>query len=187
VTGRSSVRRILASEWRDVRALRIEAVADPDAGIAFLESPAQVAAHSDEFWRERTRRAAVSADSAQFVAIDGGADAPAWVGSLSVLIRKPGIIDHLGHTVRTERADIVGVYVRPSHRGDGTIDRLFAAAAAWALGEGARILSLDVHADNLRAQGAYRRAGFAPTGETFTGTIGPELVMTRPLLRDAPA
>ena len=181
MTGRSSVRRILASEWRDVRALRIEAVADPDAAIAFLESPAQVAVHSDQFWQERTRRAADSADSAQFVAIDEDADAPAWVGSLTVLIRKPGIVDHLGHTVRTERADIVGVYVRPSHRGDGTIDRLFAAAAAWALAEGARILSLDVHADNLRAQGAYRRAGFTPTGETFTGTIGRELVMTRTL------
>jgi GNAT superfamily N-acetyltransferase len=187
VTGRSSVRRILSSEWESVRTLRAEAVEDPDAPIAFLESPAQVAAHSDEFWQERTRRAAESADSAQFVAMDEDADAPAWVGSLTVLIRRPGVIDHLGHTVRTERGDVVGVFVRPSHRGDGTIDRLFAAAEAWAWASGARILSLDVHADNLRAQAAYRRAGFTPTGETFIGSIGPELVMTRALPAQHPA
>jgi RimJ/RimL family protein N-acetyltransferase len=42
-------------------------------------------------------------------------------------------------------------------------------------------LSLDVHRENLRAQAAYRRAGFAPTGETFTSVIGPEIVMARPL------
>ena len=42
-------------------------------------------------------------------------------------------------------------------------------------------LHLDVHRDNHRAQGAYRRAGFAPTGETLTGPIGPEIVMARPL------
>ena len=71
--------------------------------------------------------------------------------------------------------------MRPSHRGDGTIDRLLGATAEWAASAGATTLTLDVHADNLRAQGAYRRAGFAPTGETFTGTIGPELVMARAL------
>ena len=38
-----------------------------------------------------------------------------------------------------------------------------------------------MHRDNLRAQGAYRRSGFEPTGETLTGPIGPEIVMARQL------
>ena len=41
-------------------------------------------------------------------------------------------------------------------------------------------LALGVHRDNARAQGAYRRAGFAPSGVTFTGSIGPEIEMVRP-------
>jgi len=171
------VRRILASEWREVRTLRRESVRDPDAAIAFLESPEDVEARDEEFWRARTRRAAEEPDAAQFVAVDGGD----WVASLTVLIRRPGAVDHLGAVVESERADVVGVYVRPTHRGDGTIDRLFAAATEWAMKAGATVLTLDVHRDNLRAQGAYRRAGFAPTGVTFTGTIGPELQMARPL------
>ena len=76
---------------------------------------------------------------------------------------------------------VVGVWVRPDSRGSGAVDALLAAAGVWAGGLGLRRVQLDVHRDNLRAQGAYRRAGFEPTGETFTGPIGPELVMARDL------
>ena len=172
-----AVRRIRADEWQAVRALRLESTSDPDANIAFLETPEQVAARPEQFWRDRARLAAESETAAQFVAVVDGA----WVGSLSVIIRATGQTDHLGRFVDDRRADVVGVYVNPAHRGTGAVDQLLAAAAAWAGGLGLRRLSLDVHRDNPRAQAAYRRAGFEPTGETFSSSIGPEIVMARPL------
>lgn len=173
----AAVRRIRADEWPRVRALRLESTSDPDAAIAFLETPEQVAARTDDFWRDRTVRAAESEVAAQFVAEADGA----WVGSLSVLIRATGQTDHLGRFVDDRRADAVGVYVNPAYRGTGTVDALFDAAAAWAASQGLTRLTLDVHADNARAQAAYRRNGFTPTGVSFTGPIGPEIEMARPL------
>ena len=170
-------RRVREDEWARVRDLRIRAVGDPDAGIAFLSTPEQELAHDDEFWRRRTLDAAIGDEAAQFVAEADGR----WFGSATVLVRAVGTVDHTGRTVYTARADVVGVYVSPEHRGAGTIDALFDAAAAWVAGLGIRRLTLDVHADNTRAQAAYRRNGFVPTGETFTSTIGPEIVMARAL------
>lgn len=103
------------------------------------------------------------------------------VGSASVLVRATGQKDHLGRYVDDRRADVVGVWMRPENRGSGAIDLLLAAAAEWVSGLGLDRIQLDVHRDNLRAQAAYRRAGFAPTGETLTGPIGPELVMAKRL------
>jgi GNAT superfamily N-acetyltransferase len=175
---RIAVRRIRADEWQAVFELRLEATQDPAASIAFLETPDQVAARPEDFWRQRTENAATSETAAQFVAV---VDDDMWVGSLSVLVRATGQTDHLGRFVDDRRADVVGVYVRPAHRGSGAIDLLLAAAADWVAGLGLTRLSLDVHRDNLRAQAAYRRAGFVPTGETFSSVIGPEIVMARAL------
>ncbi|WP_426325604.1 GNAT family N-acetyltransferase [Microbacterium sp. E-13] len=172
-----AVRRVRADEWEAVRALRLQATGDPDAAMAFLETPQQVEARPEQFWRDRAELAAGSETTAQFVAeVDD-----LWVGGLSVLIRATGQKDHLGRFVDDRRADVVGVYVNPDHRGSGAVDLLLAAAAEWAAGLGLRRLSLDVHRDNHRAQAAYRRAGFVLTGETFTSVIGPELVMARQL------
>jgi ribosomal protein S18 acetylase RimI-like enzyme len=172
-----AVRRIRPDEWELVRDLRLEATADPDAGIAFLESHGHAAARPEEFWRERTQTAAQTETAAQFIAeVDDDA-----VGTLSVLIRATGEKDHLGRIVDDRRAYVVGVYLRPPQRGTGVIDALFAAAAEFATSQGLDRLTLDVHRDNLRAQGAYRRIGFVPTGETLTGPIGPEIVMAREL------
>jgi ribosomal protein S18 acetylase RimI-like enzyme len=170
-------RRVRADEWELVRSLRLESTADPDAPIAFLESHEDVAARTDDFWRARTSDAAQSETVAQFVAeIEDDA-----VGSLSVIIRATGQKDHRGKYIDDRRADVVGVWVRPDRRGSGAIDALLDAAAEFVAGVGLRRMQLDVHRDNLRAQAAYRRSGFEPTGETFTGQIGPELVMARDL------
>ena len=68
--------------------------------------------------------------------------------------------------------------MRPDSRVRERSTLLLAAAAEWACRRRARDrIHLDVHRDNLRAQAAYRRAGFEPTGETFSGPIGPEIVM----------
>ncbi|KRA23468.1 acetyltransferase [Microbacterium sp. Root61] len=172
-----TVRRIRADEWELVRSLRLAATADPDAGIAFLETHESASAHPEEFWVTRTEDAALSETVAQFLAVSDGD----VVGTASVLVRATGQRDHLGRIVDDRRADVVGVYVDPAGRGTGAIDALLAAAGAWVATLGLREIHLDVHRDNLRAQGAYRRAGFAPTGETLTGPIGPELVMAKRL------
>ncbi|MDW4572519.1 GNAT family N-acetyltransferase [Microbacterium sp. M3] len=177
MTAAATVRRIRADEWPRVRDLRIEAVSDPDAAIAFLYTPEEELAHDDGFWRARAARAAAGGEAAQFVAeVDGE-----WVGTATVLVRPAGIADHTGRTVYVSRADVVGVYVRPSARGRGVIDGLLDAAAEWTAAQGLARLTLDVHADNARAQAAYRRNGFAPTGVRFTARIGPELEMARVL------
>lgn len=178
-----AVRRVRADEWEQVRDLRLDAVRDPAAPIAFLHSHDEESARPDEFWRDRTARAASGDAVAQFIAeVDGD-----WAGTVSVLRRLPGSPDHHGRPVDSSRGDIVGVFVRPRVRGRGVIDALFDAAQQWASSLGDTRLTLEVHADNERAQAAYRRLGFAETGLRFTGSIGPEFEMARPIGAQATA
>lgn len=172
-----TVRRVRLHEWREVRDLRIDAVGDPAASIAFLTTRDDELAKSDAFWKERTAGAALSDEAAQFVAVSGDGAEEEWVGSVTVLLRAVGTRDHLDRAVRARRIDVVGVYIAPAHRARGILADLVDAAADWARALDVGALFLDVHADNVRAQAAYRKIGFAPTGTTFTSTIGPELEM----------
>lgn len=174
----SIVRRIRPDEWEGVKAFRLEAVSDPAASIAFLSTLDEEARRSDGFWQQRTTAAAESDTAAQFVAVG---ERDAWLGTATALRRIAGETDHLGRPVTADRVDIVGVYVRPDARGRHLVDALFAAIADWAVALGASTLTLDVHRDNYRARAAYVRAGFTPTGVEFTGPIGPELELSRPL------
>jgi PPOX class probable F420-dependent enzyme len=171
------VRRIRADEWQAARDFRLDALRDEAAGIAFLETFERASAEPDDLYRDRTARAAEGHDVAQLVAFDGGT----WAGSVTVIVQRAGSVDFHGRTIEHTRAVVVGVYVRPEHRGDGLIDRLLDAAGQWASGRGFDTLTLGVHQDNGRAQGAYRRAGFTPSGVEYTGPIGPELEMVRAL------
>lgn len=175
-----AVRRVRLHEWREVRDLRVEAVGDPAAAIAFLSTRDEELARDDAFWQSRTAAAALSEEAAQFVAIAAAGEAARWIGTATVLLRAVGTRNHLGIEITAPRADVVGVYLAPSHRGTGTLARLLDEIAGWAADRGLGALHLDVHADNLRAQAAYRKAGFGPTGVTFTSTIGPEIEMRRP-------
>ena len=174
----ATVRRIRAHEWERVKDFRIEAVSDPAARIAFLSTREEEVGRSDAFWQERATNAATSDAAAQFVAVD---EHDAWLATATALRRRSGETDHLGRPVTADRVDIVGVYVRPDARGHRRVDALVDAIAAWAGALGATSLTLDVHRDNARARGAYTRAGFTPTGIEFTGPIGPELELSRPL------
>lgn len=177
MTMRPVVRRVRGEDWERVRDLRIAAVQDPDAAIAFLSTLEQELTHDAAYWRQRAARAAAGEEAAQFIAEVGGD----WVGTATVLVRPTGAVDHTGRTVYVTRADVVGVFVRGDRRGGGVIDALLDAAADWTAALGLDRLTLDVHRDNARAQAAYRRSGFFPTGVTFTSTIGPELEMARSL------
>lgn len=172
-----TVRRVRADEWRRVRALRLEALADPDAAIAFLEDLASGKANPDAFWQERAAGGAEGDRVAQFVAVDGDE----WIGTVAILVSEAGAADYQGHVVESRRANVVGVYLRPNRRGTGIIDALLDAAIEWTRDRGFEQLHLDVHSDNSRARAAYARAGFIASGVSFTGSIGPEIEMVRSL------
>ena len=163
-----AVRRIEADEWREVKALRLLALADPAAPIAFLDTVEHASAQPDSFWQERAANAAGDASAAQLVAVT---DAGAWVGSVTVL----------PHRELRDAGLVVGVFVADGHRGAGVIDALLDAAAEWARGRGLSDLLLEVHVDNDRAQSVYARSGFVRSGEVETAGFGREWVMRRAL------
>ncbi|MCH6230070.1 GNAT family N-acetyltransferase [Microbacterium sp. CFH 31415] len=171
------VRRVLATDGNRLRALRLEALQDPAAGIAFLESYDEAVVRPADFWEARAIGAALSGSAAQFIAEAG----PAWVGTLTILIPEPSVPDHFGRVREEGTALAVAVYVSPSHRGHGVVDALMTAGAEWARHQGCARLLLDVHQDNARAQAAYRRLGFTATGSTIDGQNGRELEMARAL------
>jgi GNAT superfamily N-acetyltransferase len=170
------IRRVLATDGARIRALRLEALADPVAGIAFLETRAHAAAQPEAFWTDRAVGAALSDGVAQFIADAGGR----WVGTVTVLRPEPGTTDYFGRAHVEGRALLVAVYVAAGHRGEGLLERLVDAAAAWARGRGSAELALDVHEDNARARAAYRRLGFVETGGWLDGPHGVEREMVRP-------
>ena len=170
------VRRVHASDGRRIRALRLAALADPAAGIAFLETAAHAEAQPEAFWTDRAVGAALSDEVAQFIADAGGR----WVATVTVLRPEPGSSNASGRERTPGRALLVSVFVEEAYRGSGLLDRLVAEADAWARDRGSVELALDVHQRNARAQAAYRRLGFVATGRTVRSPNGTELEMVRP-------
>jgi RimJ/RimL family protein N-acetyltransferase len=159
---RPVIRVIRAGEWREAKALRLLALQDPVAHLAFTETHEAAVSRTDTFWQERTAGAADGGTTVrQFVAEapDGG-----LAGTVSVLVEAPGETDFLGVPIERQQAQVVGVFVRPKYRGTGLIGELVAAAVAWGWERGAEVVRLYVHERNERAVGAYRRLGFVPSG-----------------------
>ncbi|MEU6808901.1 GNAT family N-acetyltransferase [Streptomyces sp. NPDC046831] len=160
------VRAIRADEWSEVKALRLLALQDPVAHLAFLETYDQATAKPESYWRERAAGAAEGApDARQFIveAPDG-----AWVGSVTVLVEEAGSRDWAGCPVERRQGHLVGVYMRPEHRGCGLTEVLFDEALSWAWHIGLERVRLIVHEDNGRAERFYRRIGFEPSGHTVS-------------------
>ncbi|MGW2522475.1 GNAT family N-acetyltransferase [Streptomyces sp. NPDC001617] len=156
------VRSIHADEWPEAKALRLVALRDPVAHLAFLETYEQAAAHPDSFWQERAVGACEGAFGAQQI-IAEGPDGE-WVGTLTVLMEEAGSTDWAGFPVERKQGHVVGVFVRDEHRGIGLTEVLFDAGLEWAWAQGAERVRLIVHEDNGRAQRLYRKVGFVPTG-----------------------
>ncbi|WP_405871418.1 MULTISPECIES: GNAT family N-acetyltransferase [unclassified Streptomyces] len=156
------VRSIHADEWPETKALRLAALQDPVAHLAFFETYDQAAAQPDSFWQERAAGGAEGASGAQQI-IAEGPDGE-WVGTLTVLVEKPGSTDWAGFPVERKQGHVVGVFVRPEHRGIGLTEVLFDAGLEWAWAQGSERVRLIVHEENGRAQRLYRKVGFAPTG-----------------------
>ncbi|MEW2121749.1 GNAT family N-acetyltransferase [Streptomyces sp. NPDC005474] len=161
------IRSVRADEWRAAKELRLVALQDPVAHLAFLETYEEAVGRPDSFWQERAQRGAEGATGAQQI-IAEGPDGE-WVGSLVVFVEEPGTADWAGLPVERRQGHIVAVFMLPEHRGCGLTDVLFDAALEWAW-EAADVerVRLLVHQENARAQRFYRRVGFVPSGVTVS-------------------
>ncbi|WP_232626750.1 GNAT family N-acetyltransferase [Streptomyces alfalfae] len=152
------VRAVRAEEWPRVKELRLAALRDPAAPVAFLETYEQAVAEPDSHWRARAAGNSHATRARQFVAVGPGDE---WAGSVTVLVEEPGSQDIFSEEITRRQAHLVGVYVRPEHRGSGVTEALFEAALAWAWSlEGLERARLYVHERNPRAMAFYRRFGF---------------------------
>ncbi|GLZ50394.1 GNAT family N-acetyltransferase [Actinomycetospora sp. NBRC 106378] len=138
-----AIRRAVAGEWRDARAIRLRALAD--APGAFATTLAREEAVPDDGWVERVTTAA------WFLA---------WHGD-----RVVGVAVGIGDPDEVDARHLVGMWVEPAHRGDGTAGRLVDAVVGWARDDGAAALALWVVDGNDRARRFYDRLGFHPTGQ----------------------
>ncbi|MBP0461344.1 GNAT family N-acetyltransferase [Streptomyces montanisoli] len=177
------IRAVRAEEWEKVKELRLLALQDPAAPIAFLETYERSVKEPDSFWMQRA--AGRPGEVRQFVA-----EAPdgSWSGSVAVLVEEAGSIDFMETVVQQRQGHVVGVFVRAEQRGSGLLGRLMAAALDWAWSlDGPRLerVRLYVHEQNPRAQAAYRKAGFVPTGVLVPFATDPsaremEMAVSRP-------
>lgn len=152
------VRRVQPEDWPELRALRLQALAD--VPIAYLESLADARAHDEDEWRSRARRGAVGGDSFQVVAVRGDR----FVGTM------------VGFPDPSGQATLAAVYLAPEQRGTGLAERLLDAVAEWARGAGFDRLMLMVHEHNDRARAFYRRLGFVETGSSMPYVLDPSAV-----------
>lgn len=173
-----TVRRVRAEEWEAVRALRLEALQDALAPLAFLTSHEFESHHVDDFWKQRAAGASSGGAVAQYVVV--AADGR-WVGSATGLLEEPGGDDYGDQPIAQRQVHVVGVWLHPDHRGRGLIQQAIDAVVGWGREHGAERARLYVHADNPRARAAYVKAGFVPTGLSFQSKIGPEVELAKPI------
>ncbi|MGC0331037.1 GNAT superfamily N-acetyltransferase [Streptomyces sp. SAI-170] len=158
------VRALRAEEWQQAKELRLLALRDPVAPIAFLETYEEAVERPDSFWQERAARSGEGASGArQFIAEAGDGD---WVGTFTLLVEEAGSTDWAGFPVERHQGHVVAVFVRQDWRGGDVSTALLDAAVGWAWERGLERVRLIVHEDNARAQGFYRRSGFVPSGVT---------------------
>ncbi|MER5310974.1 GNAT family N-acetyltransferase [Streptomyces sp. NPDC002773] len=161
-----SIRVIRADEWEKARELRLTALRDPVAHLAFLDTYEAAVGRPDDFWRERAEGASEDGPGGVRQLVAETPDGR-WVGTVTVLVERAAAETLFGEVPVVEQTHVVGVFVRDEARGAGVIDALFAAAAEWSWSltepriERARLY---VHAENTRAQAVYRRLGYAATG-----------------------
>lgn len=176
------IRSISADEWPEVKQLRLLALQDPVAHLAFLETYENALAKPDSFWQERAERGSRDSRTGQQIIAQGPEGA--WVGTVTVLVEEADTVDWAGYPVERRQGHLVGVWVRPDHRGVGMTERLFGHAVEWAWHTGVDRVRLMVHEDNGRAQALYRKCGFMPTGrvvplEMMPGKSELEFVLDR--------
>ena len=171
-----TVRTVKADEWAELRALRLRALSDPAARIAFCDDYGLALLQADDYWKARAVPLSDGGAATNLVAVD---EDGSWVAMLAVLdetgSRDPdrqGPDDDGG---ASDRVHVVSVYVLPEHRGTGVAEDLLRGAIAWSWeNTPARRIRLWVHEDNARALAFYLRLGFVRTGESMPFPSAPE-------------
>jgi ribosomal protein S18 acetylase RimI-like enzyme len=143
----TEVRPARAGEWREVRDLRLRALADaPDAFGSTLEREREYGEREwlswISGWEDSTNRLVV------------GIDADAWVG-MAVGSK----------TEKDELAHVYGMWVDPLARRGGLGRRLLDDVTDWLRALGATEIELGVTATNRGALAFYERMGFVDTQE----------------------
>jgi GNAT superfamily N-acetyltransferase len=139
-----AVERVRAAEWRELRELRLRALAD--APEAFASTLAREAAFPNDVWRQRAQGGPTSAN---FIArADGVA-----VGMAAVVAESdPG------------RLQLVGMWVDPHRRRRGVARALIGQAVGWSSEHQGHELIAWVAETNTAARLLYARVGFEPAG-----------------------
>ncbi|MFI1965938.1 GNAT family N-acetyltransferase [Streptomyces pathocidini] len=179
------IRTVRADDWPALKELRLAALSDPVARVAFVSTYEDSSAQADEFWRGRATPIVEGGNATSLIAADRDGR---WVAMLALLDETGdrAVQDESGDGGAPQQMHVVSVYVRPEHRGTGVAERLFRAAVDWSWeNTEAERVGLWVHSDNVRARAFYRRIGFAETGETMAFPTRPdeleyEMVLPRP-------
>ena len=134
-----------ASEWRSLRALRLEAL--QDSPLAYGSTHQREVLRLDREWRERAAAGAAGEEEVGFAALADGR----WVGMARGYLEPP--VAHL-----------IAVYVAPDWRKRGIGRAVSLAVVAWARERGANAVLLSVSDWNDGARRVYESIGFVPTG-----------------------
>ena len=143
-----TVRRITPGDWRRLRAIRTEALAD--SPLAFITTLDEALDEPDTLWKDRARAGASGDEQATMIAVDGDDTVGMAVG---VRRSKPP----------SEVVPIVAVFVSPRVRRHGVGAGLMAGVEEWAASIGGTTCSLWVVDGNDGAARFYRSLGYVPT------------------------
>jgi GNAT superfamily N-acetyltransferase len=144
------IRALRSDEWEPLREVRLAALADPDAEIAFGEPLEAGRARTDDSWRDLATRGAAGETDRIVVADEDGT----LMGMAAAFLEDDGAGAH-----------VWGMYVDPEFRHRGIARGFLDALAEWAGEVGAKRLRLHATERNEAAARLYSSEGFTPTGE----------------------
>lgn len=156
-----TLRALEGDDWEAFRHIRLAAL--QDAPEAFASSFEEEQGYDEEFWRLRLGRSS---------------------RLLACLDEEPVGIVSVGRGREDDVAELFGMWVVPSQRGQGVAWQLTEAAADHARQQGRRALTLWVSTDNGRAVAFFSSYGFRPGNDRRPMTNDPgteELAMVLPL------
>ena len=144
-----AVERIRPEQWRQLRAVRLAALADSPG--AFLRTLAEEAAYPDDEWQRRASERAVGDDGASFLAF---------------VDREPaGVVGGYRRPEEPSTVELVAMWSDPRHRRAGVGRALVDAVVAWAHAGGADRVVLWVMRGNDAARTFYESVGFTCTDD----------------------